>query len=445
MSNKIQPREHVIKICQEFDNKELKLSIIVNDYFLTNKVPKSKRPEITFLVHEIIRKKKYLDFLINQTFNGDYFKSNSFLKNTLRLGVYEIIYRPHIPDFAVVNEAVGIIKKKLGKSPSGLVNAILRKIKKLDNSIDKSLNEKLSIDELSNILSHPKWILKKWKKNFGWAKMIALCDWNNKIPDLTLRINTNKIDIDSFKDFLVMNKIPFKQSSILREFFIVKNASVLRNSSMFQQGFFSFQDISSGLISNLVDIKMNDSFIDVCASPGGKCSFIAEKTKNKLLINAFDIHSNRIKLLNETINRLDIKSVTISKKDASCDSFPISNKMLIDVPCTGTGVMSKRADLRWRRKHFHLNELVEIQKKILENMSKYIRIGGEIIYSTCSLEKEENWDIIDDFLSKKNNFKFISSKNFVPSIFLDERGALSTFPSIHKIDGVFGVKLKRIL
>ena len=445
MNNKIQPREHVIKICETFDNHGLKLSIIMNDYFSKNKVSKSKRPEITFLVQEIMRKKNYLDFLINKTFKGDYFKSHSFLKNTLRLGSYEIIYRSHIPDFAVVNEAVAIIKKKLGKSPAGLVNAILRKIKNIDNGINKSLSQKSSINDLSIILSHPKWILKKWKNNFGWEKMISLCEWNNKIPDLTLRINTNKIDVDTFKKNLVKKNFLFKDSTILPEFLIIKNGSLLRNSSMFKEGFFSFQDISSGLISNLVDIKIKDSFIDVCAAPGGKCSFLAEKTNSKLSIQAFDIDSNRIKLLHQTIDRLNIKSITISKKDASCDSFPVSNKILIDVPCTGTGVMSKRADLRWRRKPNHLNEMIEIQKKILNNMSKFIGIGGEIIYSTCSLEKEENWDIIDDFLSRTDKFKFISSKNLVPSNFIDHRGALSTFPSIHKIDGVFGVKLKRIL
>ena len=278
MNNKIQPREHVIKICETFDNHGLKLSIIMNDYFSKNKVSKSKRPEITFLVQEIMRKKNYLDFLINKTFKGDYFKSHSFLKNTLRLGSYEIIYRSHIPDFAVVNEAVAIIKKNLGKSPAGLVNAILRKIKNIDNGINKSLSQKSSINDLSIILSHPKWILKKWKNNFGWEKMISLCEWNNKIPDLTLRINTNKIDVDTFKNYLNKKNFLFKDSEILPEFLIIKNGSVLRNSSMFKEGFFSFQDISSGLISNLVDIKIKDSFIDACAAPGGKCSFLAEKT-----------------------------------------------------------------------------------------------------------------------------------------------------------------------
>ena len=225
----------------------------------------------------------------------------------------------------------------------------------------------------------------------------------------------------------------------------VKKASQLINSSMFKNGFFSFQDISSGLIANLVDIKKNDILIDACAAPGGKCSFLAEKTDIDFNIKAFDVDSERLKMLNQTINRLNIKSISISQKDATIDTFPISNKILLDVPCTGTGVMSKRADLRWRRKPIHLNELVKIQKNILKNMSKFIKIGGELIYSTCSLEKEENWDVIDDFLLKNESFRLTSSKNLIPSKFLDSRGALATFPSIHKIDGVFGVKLKRIL
>jgi len=445
LNSKIQSREHVIKICEEFDTNELKLSNILDSYFIKNQVSNNKRPEITFLVQEIIRKKNYLDFLIKSIFKGNYFKANFFLKNVLRLGAFEILYRSHIPDFASVNEAVGIIKKKQGKSPAGLVNAVLRKIKYIDNNINKSLSEKSTLDDLSVILSHPKWILKKWKKNFGWRKTIDLCEWNNKIPNLTIRVNTNKIDIDSFKNFLKESKIIFLETKILPEFLIVKNGLQLRNSSMFKNGFFSFQDVSSGLISNLVDIKKKDIVIDACAAPGGKCSFLAEKTAIDFNIKAYDIDSERLKMLNQTINRLNIKSISISQKDATCDKFPISNKILLDVPCTGTGVMSKRADLRWRRKPIHLNELVKIQKKILNNMSKFLKIGGELIYSTCSLEKEENWEVIDDFLLNNKSFILISSKNLIPSMFLDVRGALSTFPSIHKIDGVFGVKLKRIL
>ena len=445
MNSKIQSREHVIKICEEFDKNELKLSSILDNYFIKNQVSKNKRPEITFLVQEIIRKKLYLDFLIKSVFKGNYFKANFFLKNVLRLGAFEILYRSHIPDFASVNEAVGIIKKKQGKSPAGLVNAVLRKIKYIDNNINKSLSEKSTLDDLSVILSHPKWILKKWKKNFGWRKTIDLCEWNNKIPNLTIRVNTNKIDIDSFKDFLMESKILFLETKILPEFLIVKNGSQLRNSSMFKKGFFSFQDISSGLITNLVDIKKNDFLIDACAAPGGKCSFLVEKTDIDLNIKAYDINPERLKMLHETIKRLNIKSISISQKDATRDKFPISNKILLDVPCTGTGVMSKRADLRWRRKPIHINELVKIQKNILNNMSKFIKIGGELIYSTCSLEKEENWDVIDDFLLKNDSFVLTPLKDLIPSKFLDFRGALSTFPSIHKIDGVFGVKLKRIL
>jgi len=445
LNSKIQSREHVIKICEEFDKNELKLSSILDNYFIKNQVSKNKRPEITFLVQEIIRKKLYLDFLIKSVFKGNYFKANFFLKNVLRLGAFEILYRSHIPDFASVNEAVGIIKKKQGKSPAGLVNAILRKIKDIDSNMNKSLSEKSTLDDLSVILSHPKWILKKWKENFGWKKMIDLCEWNNKIPNLTIRVNTNKIDIDSFKDFLMESKILFLETKILPEFLIVKNGSQLRNSSMFKKGFFSFQDISSGLITNLVDIKKNDFLIDACAAPGGKCSFLVEKTDIDLNIKAYDINPERLKMLHETIKRLNIKSISISQKDATRDKFPISNKILLDVPCTGTGVMSKRADLRWRRKPIHINELVKIQKNILNNMSKFIKIGGELIYSTCSLEKEENWDVIDDFLLKNDSFVLTPLKDLIPSKFLDFRGALSTFPSIHKIDGVFGVKLKRIL
>ena len=220
-----------------------------------------------------------------------------------------------------------------------------------------------------------------------------------------------------------------------------KNQELL-NSTIFKDGMISVQDPAAGLVVQLVDPQLNETIVDVCAAPGGKTSYIAEIQNNTGLIRAFDVNYNRINSLKNTLKRLKIINVEVDFIDITKDTIEMTDKMLVDVPCSGTGVMSKRADIRWRRSIDDILEMHLLQRKILWAASNYINSNGVIIYSTCSIELEENYMVIDAFLKSHPKFTIESAENYVPNIFVDNRGGMLTFPPTHKIDGGFAIRLK---
>jgi 16S rRNA (cytosine967-C5)-methyltransferase len=170
---------------------------------------------------------------------------------------------------------------------------------------------------------------------------------------------------------------------------------------------------------------------------------MAELMRNSGSVYAFDVDADRHALLKESMKRLKLNSVNVEQKDATADSFQVSDKILIDAPCTGTGVMAKRADLKWRRHPSDLDEMVAVQKRIISHIAQFLESEGELVYATCSVEPEENWGVVDSFLADNPSFSVQSAEGRVPSGFLDNMGALSTFPPEHGMDGVFAVILKR--
>jgi len=443
LSEKRSARFHVVAILDQFDRSGARISKLFAEHFESRHVPKRNRPEITHLVQEIVRRRGILDEIIGSLFSGDYGRADSTLKNGLRLGAYEILYRDHVPDFAAVNEAVKLLKQRRGKGPAGLANALLRKVRSVGFSDMETLSLKKPLSRSSALLSHPVWLLERWIGEFGWERAKQLCVWNNEVPNLMVRMNLLRTDRHRFEKFLTLNCAKWAQNQILPGFYTVSHASKLRESRQFRDGHFSFQDISSGLIVSLVRPALNESILDVCAAPGGKAAALAERMGNRGEIHAFDVDESRVEMLKDTVARLGLSCISVLQSDATVENFPESRKILIDAPCSGTGVMGKRADLKWRRKENDIKELVEIQTDILSHCSKFLQAGGEIIYATCSLELEENWGVVDTFLSCHPEFSVVTAEGAVPGTFIDERGALFIFPPEHGMDGVFGVILKR--
>ncbi len=443
MSEKQSSRFHVVAILDQFDQSGARISKLFADHFESRNVQKRNRPEITHLVQEIVRRRGILDEIIASLFSGDYSRADSTLKNGLRLGAYEILYRDHVPDFAAVNEAVKLIKQRRGKGPAGLANALLRKVISTGLPDMGTLSQNTPLSRTASLISHPAWLLERWIGEFGWERSKQLCDWNNEVPNLMVRMNSLRTDRHRFETFLTLNSIKWIENQILPGFYTVSQASRLRETRQFYDGHFSFQDISSGLIASLVRPAADESILDVCAAPGGKATALAERKGNRGKIHAFDVDESRVALLKETVERLGLTSISVLKSDATADNFPEVHKILIDAPCSGTGVMGKRSDLKWRRKESDIKELVEIQIAILSHCLKFLQAGGEIIYATCSLEQEENWGVVDTFLSSHPEFSIVIPEGVVPARFIDERGALFTFPPEDGMDGVFGVILKR--
>lgn len=427
-------RLHAIEILDKFYTSSDTLKSILTKHFNLNTVDLSIRNRTTVLTKEIIRWKGRIDWYISKHLNSPFNKLQSKLLAALEIGTFEILLDEKIPSYAAINSIVEIVKKSKNRKASGLVNAILRRI-----SSEKIGKRPKDINDF-DWYSIPKWLGQKWQKQFGNNQALQLAEYFLAEPRLTIRRN-NIVDSNIFEKSKneEVKLLKLKDTDIFYN--IEEGGGILRKSDIFSEGAFSFQDRASGLIVEVLDPKPGDTILDVCCAPGTKTNYIAEYIENNGKIFASDIDGNRVELAEKDSQRLKNYCIDYSVKDAAKDQFRIVDKILIDAPCTGTGTIGRRPDIKWRRKPKHLDNVITIQKSILENVSKYLAPHGELVYATCSLEYEENWQVVDAFLKFHTDFKVLSIQNPKLVDYIDEKGALSTFPPIHKMDGMFAVKL----
>ncbi len=430
-------------ILSEFDRQNRRLSGTINDYFRSIKLAREDYPTITHLVQETTRWRGYLDSLLSERYRGRFQKMEYRLRNILRLGAYEILFRSRVPRYAVVNESVTLARRAVNEKASGVANALLRTIQSTDYPRPEELRADDSPEKISRITSHPEWMIERWLQSFGFEKTRELCTWNNRPPSFSVRRNCLKVGQKDFERFLNRQNVRWTRKESLGEFYDVDKLARLGHTQEFESGYFSVQDMSGGLVVLLLDADEKSRILDVCAAPGGKSTYLAERLGNKGEICAYDVDEARLSLLVDNIQRLALDSIQISQGDAVLDKFPAGDRVLLDVPCSGTGVMAKRADLRWRRRKSHIQEMQSLQLRMLSHMSDFVKPGGLIVYATCSLEEEENWEVADLFLAQSEGFDVLRADGVVPDRYVDERGALHTYPPDHGLDGVFAVILER--
>ena len=298
---------------------------------------------------------------------------------------------------------------------------------------------KNSIEYLSIYYSHPEWLVNKWLKEYAFKSLIKLLEYNNTVPETWFRYDFNKIK--NIEEKLKVEEIEFKKHDYLEDFFITKNPSFFLNNSIFESSGISVQSLTNGLIVKLLDPLKDEKIIDLCAAPGGKTISISDKMVNSGQIIAYDINNKRTNLIRQNLDKNKITNVKIEIKDSSEDKIECSSKMIADVPCLGTGTISKNVDLRWKKNLNDLSELTNLQERILNNSTKYLEPNGVIVYSTCSIEEEENWMVVDSFIEKHPNYIIDNAEKYVDCKFTDSRGAINVKPQTHGIDGGFAVRL----
>ncbi len=402
------------------------------------------------LVHGVVRWIRRLDWFLNGFYRGNYEKCVPEIKNAMRVALYQILFLNKIPYSAAVNEAVEYVKRIHGEKHAGVVNGLLRTIIRTLDSLVWPTREIDEANYLGIVQSHPNWLVKRWIQRFGFDETQKLCEANNKRPALTLRYNSLKISEQEFSEYLNQKGLIYSKTNYLPEFFNVKIFSKFQEDEFFKNGFFSIQDESAGLISYLVDPRENELILDACAAPGGKTIHMSEISKGKAYIVAVDKYLSRAEIMKKNIDRYKLTNVTILYDDISNPTTEILkskiigkvDKVLVDAPCSGFGVISKKPEIKWKRDSKDIPKLQKIQLEILENSIKYLKPGGSIIYSTCTIEKEENSDVIHIFLEKHPEFTIVNAKNFVNENVVNEEGFVETLPHIHHIDGAFGARLK---
>jgi 16S rRNA (cytosine967-C5)-methyltransferase len=431
-------REQVVEIIDRFYNTTLDLKTIQNSYFKQYSTNTLERNRIVVLSKEVLRWKGRIDLFLKCYLDHSINRLQSKLLAILELATYELIFDDKVPEYAVINSAVDLAKRKLNKKTSGLVNAVLRKIGSVDT------NTQLKHIKDFEWYSFPNWLFEKWIKQFGKTRTHQLCDYFNAPVPLTIRRNHTKIDHKNFVEKIESDEIQLSRIDNSDYFYNIKSGGTrLLNNPLFQDGYFSFQDRGAGAIVEVLDPQPNNVILDVCCAPGTKTNYIAELIQNTGKIYASDINKERIGIAQKDEVRLKNTNIIWEQKDAIKDTFPMADRILIDIPCTGTGVIGRRPDIKWRRKPIHLKRIVDLQKAILNHVYKFVKQGGALVYATCSLEEEENWQVVEAFLNLHNDFQVASIENHELANLIDEKGALKTFPPENKMDGMFAVKMIR--
>jgi 16S rRNA (cytosine967-C5)-methyltransferase len=352
-----------------------------------------------------------------------------------------------VPDFAAVNQAVELVKIN-DKKATSFVNGVLRNILRNKDEFNK-IDIKNKIEKLSIEYSHPEWFVDKFIKIYGEDFVKTLMNVNNTSPGLTIRVNTLKCKKEELAKMLSSKGIECIDGR-LREALLLKGFSSIEKSEEFNEGLFTIQDESSMLAVRVLDPKAGDRILDLCSAPGGKSTGMAQLMDNKGEILSFDIHEHKLALINKNAKRLGIDIIKTRLKDSTVldeEYKDWADKVLLDAPCSGLGLIRKKPEIRWTVTQKDIIELQKIQMDIISNASSYVKKGGTLVYSTCSISQEENEEIIQYFLDKNENFKLESICKYLPDdIKKDDtcsKGYIKLFPNIHGLDGFFIAKLLR--
>jgi 16S rRNA (cytosine967-C5)-methyltransferase len=414
------------------------------DYSVADELESRDRAEVREYVQNILRRRSYLDFLIDEFSNVKINEMKSSLKNILRLGVYDMVFMDSTPDYAAINETVEIAKFTLGSRTGDLTNAILRNLQRdIDNLPKPSFEDRTKL--VATTFSHPEWLVKRWTKRFGEREAFQLMQANNKRPVYYVRANNLRTKTENFKLRMSKHDIGFTESDWLPGYFQVESVAPFITKGWLDKGFCQIQDIAAGFAPYLLDPQPGESIYDLCAAPGTKSILMSDLMNGEGEILAVDISSERLDKLAESALSYHAENIRVRRADVTELELEEADGVLLDAPCTGTGVLSKRADLRWRRDEESLKNAVELQKELLDSAARMVKKDGRLVYSTCSLEEEENMEQVMNFLDRHENFELETVEGYVPDeTMMEGNFGYQTLPHKHHCDGHFGVRMKRV-
>ena len=436
-------RKLALEALYKIDKEEAYSNIVLDELLNKNRNVLSNK-DINFiseLVYGVTTWKLTLDTIIQKYSKIKIKKISPWVINILRMGAYQIVFLDKVPKSAAVNESVNLCKKYGGKSV-GFVNAILRKVEKSDYL--ELFEIKNDIEKISKTNSMPEWIVKELNNEFNAEKVNEICKNSNLKPKITIRVNNLKTTKNELKKSLKSKEIEV-EDGILEDFLYLKNVKNITNLDEYKKGLFTMQDESAGLTALVLNPKEGESILDCCSAPGGKTTYIAELMNNNGNIKAWDLYKHRLDKVQENSKRLGIDIIKTEENDATVlkeEYIEKYDKILIDAPCLGLGVIKRKPDIKWQRKFEDIEEISKIQEKILNTCSKYLKRGGILVYSTCSIVKSENEKIIEKFLKSErfeleeiNNVNIENLENKIT-----KKGIIKLYPS-ENMDGFFISKL----
>lgn len=426
---------------------------LVLDDFLKNSVLSGKdRALATEIIYGTVKNRNRLDWIIDNLVKN-ISKLDIKVRVILRMALYQIVFLEKVPASAATNEAVKLSKKMFHQGVAGLVNGILRNYVRNPQQISWPKPEENPLEYLEIIYSHPAWMIKRWLKRYSFSAVEEMCRFNNEPAEMWVRTNTLRTSREDLEAQLEQEGCRTQRSWRAPEGLLLKDAPPLYRLKSFQDGLFTVQDESSMLAAHFLRPRPGQEVLDVCAGPGGKTTHLAQLMENSGSILACDVHEHRLKLIEENAQRLGIKTIKThlqdaTKMDKQGRSFEL---ILVDAPCSGLGVLRRRPDSRWRKSEEDINTLAALQVNILENALNLLKTGGRLIYSTCTIEPEENYGVIEQV--KRSN-PAIRALDLTPFALYQpvseeekaelQKGARQYLPFKDKMEGFFIAGLEKV-
>jgi 16S rRNA (cytosine967-C5)-methyltransferase len=409
---------------------------------------KQDRALITRICEGTVERLITLDYILNQYSSVKVNKMKPLIRNLLRMSVYQLKYMEQIPDSAACNEAVKLAKKRGFSSLSGFVNGVLRNIIRNPEIAVFPSESNDKKEYLSIKYSIPIWLTELLVKQYDYAVVKQMLEASFVDKNTTIRCNLNKATTAELKEILVKNGVSIEPGSYLPYALKITDYNYLNQLDPFQQGYFQVQDESSMLVGAVCGIKEGDRVIDVCAAPGGKSLHVAELLKSTGQVYSKDVSEYKVNLIRENVNRLGITNITLNVQDAlmlDMDSVEKADIVIADLPCSGLGVFGKKPDIKYNMTKEKMADLVKIQREILAVVYQYVKKGGYLMYSTCTVNREENEENVHWF-TENYPFKLENLEEYLPNKLWNETtkdGYIQLIPGIHDTDGFFIAKLRR--
>ena len=387
----------------------------------SNKYIKQNNPEnpafVRELVYGVLSNKLLLDYYLNLLIPSGIEKVKKREKTLLRMGLYQLKFMKNIPQYAAVNETVSLAKS-LCRGREGFINGVLR------GYIKKQGELQLPCDDTDEILyvkySFSPWIIKMWKKQYGQESTIKLMEASNSRPVLCIRVNLMKTTVEELSHLLSEKGMVVDKGRYSDIVLYVSGSNIL-DLEEYKKGLFSIQDETSVLACQYLEPRPEDLVIDTCASPGGKTSAIGEMMDNKGKIISCDIYPHKLELIKKQADRLGITIIETNLLDGIKGDKALSgkaDKVLVDAPCSGLGVIRKKPEIKYKEQK-DIQKLIKVQSDILNNASYYVKPNGVLLYSTCTINKDENDEQIEKFIKTHEDFEILYEKQFLPTDGLD--------------------------
>ncbi len=437
-------RKICVDIVEQVLTKNAYSNIVLRHELNKYKLNDKDKGLITEIVYGTIKYKYTIDVILNSFLKNGIKKMDSYILNILRTSIYQIKFLDKVPNFAIVNEAVELAKKKKSIGASKLVNGVLRNYIRNLNKIFYNKND--IVKALCFNYSFDKWLVDMFINQYGVETAEKILKGLNERPAVTVRVNNLKCSYDQVYKKLSEVGYDIEEGYVCPEAIVINKGKSIENNPLFLEGLITVQDESAMLVAPSMNLKENFQVLDLCSAPGGKTTHISEVMNNTGTVKAFDVHSNKLSLVKDKALRLGISNIKCEEGDASKFNEKLKDTadcVLIDVPCSGLGIIRKKPEIKYTKDIKGLRELIDVQRKIMDNASNYVKSNGILLYSTCTVNKKENEDNIKWFLKKYPEFSiepiyYGNLDNFIYS----QEGCLTILPNKY-MDGFFIAKLRR--